>query len=275
MPVGNDIVLDLATYVLDAEQLGHHHASDLLVVGISSHDYVGHGWGHESWEMWDLELRLDQRIGDFLDVLDRKVGAGNWAMIVTADHGGAPLPERNHGGRLQNEKLEVIANNAATATLGEGRWIAKIDYPNIWLTNAMLTQPKGELASAEKRVINALSSIPGIERAGKTADLAGHCEQRTGSDRTLCLAFDPERSGELFFTPARGWLHEGQDDPEASGHGSVQDYDQQVPFIELAPGRARHAPQTAPASDEQDMLGVAAKIAAWLGIPAPTSLPRG
>jgi hypothetical protein len=274
MPVGNDLVLDLATHVLDAEELGHHRASDLLVVGLSTHDYVGHGWGHESWEMWDLELRLDQRIGDFLDALDRKVGAGNWAMIVTADHGGAPMPERNQGGRLQNEKLEEIANNAATAVLGEGRWIAKIDYPNIWLTSAMLKQPKDELASATKRVINALSSIPGVERAGKVVDLAGRCEQRTGGDRALCLAFDPERSGELFFTPARFWLHEEAEDPEATGHGSLQDYDQLVPYIELAPGHARHAPQAAPAGDEQDMLGVAARIATWLGVPAPTSLPR-
>jgi hypothetical protein len=224
--------------------------------------------------MWDMELRIDQRLGEFLDALDRKVGAGHWAMVVTADHGGAPLPERNHGGRLQHQKLEEIANNAATATLGEGTWIAEVEYPNVWLTPAALSQPRNELASAEKRIINALKSVPGIDRVGKVADVAGHCETRTGADRALCLAFDPERSGEIYFTPARGWLHEEATDPEASGHGSLWDYDQQVPYIELAPGRSRHAPQTAPTGDEQDMLGVAARLASWLGVAPPTSLER-
>jgi hypothetical protein len=272
-PAGNDLVLELASHAIDAEQLGTHRAPDLLVVALSAHDYVGHGWGQESWEMWDLELRLDARLGQFLDELDRKVGAGKWAMIVTADHGGAPMPGKN-GGRLVNEDLEAAANNAATAVLGEGKWIEKIDYPNIWLTKAMLAQPKDELASAEKRVVNALRSIPGIERAGLVADAAGHCDTRNGVDRALCLALDPERSGEIYFLPAKDWVHEGREDPEATGHGSTWDYDALVPVIELAPGRAPHAAQTTPVAGEVDMFEIAPRLARWLRVPAPTTLPR-
>lgn len=274
MPIGNEVVLELAEHALGAEQLGTHHAPDLLVVGLSAHDYVGHGWGQESWEMWDMELRLDQQLDKFLAALDRQVGAGNWAMIVTADHGAAPLPEKAGTGRLANEKLEAIANNAATAVLGEGHWIAKIDYPNIWLSKAMLAQPKGELASATKRVLDALTSIPGIARVGRVADLAGNCLARKDRDRELCLAFDPERSGELFFVLARGWLHEMGDDPEASGHGSLEDYDQEVPVIALAPGHRPREPQAEPESSQVDMLQIAPTLAGWLHVPTPGSLPR-
>jgi hypothetical protein len=274
MPAGNDLVIDLATHALEAEQLGTHHATDLLIVGISAHDYVGHGWGQESWEMWDLELRLDTKLGAFMDELDRRVGAGKWAMLITADHGATPLPEKSGGGRLVNEDLEVVANNAATAVLGDGKWIEKIDYPNIWVTKAMLAQPKVEIASAEKRIVNALRSIPGVERAGLVAEAAGGCDRRTGVDKRLCLALDPERSGEIYFLPAKGWLHEEREDPEATGHGSQHDYDALVPFIQLAPGHAPHTPQTAPADGEVDMLQASPLIARWLGVPAPTSLPR-
>src|SRR3569623_1192553 len=100
MPLGNDLEFDLAEATIDGEQLGADRTPDLLVISLSAHDYVGHGWGHESEEQWDMELRLDRRSAAFLDTLDQKVGAGRWAMIVTSDHGASPLPETVHGGRL-------------------------------------------------------------------------------------------------------------------------------------------------------------------------------
>ncbi len=137
MPLGNQVVLELATHALDAEQLGTRVAApDLLVVGLSSHDYVGHGWGQESWEMWDLELRLDEQLGTFIDALDRRVGAGKWAMIVTADHGASPLPETLGGGRLEPKQIQAAANAAASAVLGEGQWIDFADYPTIYFSKA-------------------------------------------------------------------------------------------------------------------------------------------
>jgi hypothetical protein len=274
MPLGNELVLDLATHAIEAEQLGRRKATDLLVIGLSAHDYVGHGWGHESWEQWDLELRLDARLGQLLDDLDRLVGANQWSMIVTADHGGSPLPERLGGGRLTHSQIRNAANNAASAVLGEGTWIADSDYPNIFFTQAMLSQPASELASASKRVQDALRSFPGIERVGRVADFAGHCETRTGEARALCQSFDTERSGDLFYMLAKGWILQEDEEHAATAHGSLHDYDMLVPVIELAPGRARHAPANAPSSGEVDMLSIAPLLASWLGVAPPATLQR-
>ena len=274
MPLGNDLVLDLATHAIDAEQLGTHGAPDLLVVGLSAHDYVGHGYGQESQEMWDMELKLDDRLGQFLADLDRLVGAGRWVMIVTADHGASPLPETLRGGRMTPHQIEVAANNAASAVLGEGRWIDSAHYPSIFLSDAMKKQPAGELASATKHVMDALRSFPGIERVGRTSDFEGNCDKRTGDARALCLTFDPERSGELFYLPARGWILQDEDEPAATAHGSLHDYDRLVPLIELAPHHARHAPAAAPSGEQIDMLDIAPTLAKWLGVPAPATLPK-
>ncbi|MGE5183280.1 MAG: alkaline phosphatase family protein [Acidobacteriota bacterium] len=273
MPLGNDLVLDLATHAIEAEHLGTHGAPDLLVVGLSAHDYVGHGWGQESQEMWDMELRLDERLARFTDDLDRLIGAGRWTMILTADHGASPLPEKVHGGRMTPKQIEIAANNAASAVLGEGHWIDAAHYPSIVLSKAMLAQPKGELASATKRAMDALRSFPGIERVGRTADYEGHCDARTGDARALCLTFDPERSGELFYLPASGWILQDEDEPAATGHGSLHDYDRLVPLVILAPHHARHAPASAPTGDPIDMLQIAPMLARWLGVPAPATLP--
>ena len=264
-PLGNELVLETAVAAVRGEALGTDATPDLLVVSLSAHDFVGHGWGHESWEMWDTELRLDHQLAVFFDELDRSVGAGKWAMIVTSDHGASPMPETLGGGRMTHKQIRVAANHAASAVLGPGEWIDDAHYPNVYFSKTMLAQPKDELESATKRVINALRAFPGIERVGRVADFAGHCETRTGDDLTLCMTFDPERSGDLFYLPAKGWIMQDEDEPAATAHGSMHDYDQLVPLVIMQPDRKPHGPQTAPGS-VIEMVRVAAMLSRWLGV---------
>ncbi len=273
MPVGNDLVFETALAAITGEHLGADRTPDLLVISLSAHDHIGHGWGHESWEQWDAELRLDQQLGAFLDELDHRLGAGAWAMIATSDHGASPMPERSGGGRMTFGQLQRAANHAASAVLGPGTWIDNAHYPNVYLSKAMLAQPKAELASATQRVIYALRAFPGIERVGRVVDYAGHCDQRTGAAFVLCETFDPERSGDLFYLPAPGWILVDDDVPGATSYGSWHDYDQRVPLILVPPDRGpRHVPQTVPGSDIE-MVRVATLLSRWLGVKAPASLP--
>lgn len=266
MPAGDELVLDTAVAAIRGEQLGSDRSPDLLVISLSAHDVIGHAWGHESWEMWDEELRLDQQLGRFLDELDRTVGAGAWSMIVTSDHGGSPLPERVGGGRIANEQVREAANNAAVAVLGPGQWIDYASYPNVYFSKAMLAKPQRELTSATQRVINALRSFPGIEEVGRVADVAGPCDKHSGKQLALCLTFDPERSGDLFFLPKPGWITHTADSPLATSHGSLHDYDQLVPVIVLPPGRKRHPAQARPGA-VIDMTRVAGMVRDQLAIP--------
>ncbi|HEY0252330.1 MAG TPA: alkaline phosphatase family protein [Kofleriaceae bacterium] len=271
-PTGNEIVFDAARAAIAGEQLGTDKTSDVLILSLSAHDYIGHGWGHESWEQWDAELRLDQQLGAFLGDLDKTVGAGQWAMIVTSDHGASPMPERMNGGRITFLQIQKAANHAASAVLGPGQWIDNAHYPNIYFSKAMLAQPKGELASATQRVLYAIKAFPGIERVGKVSDYAGNCDKRTGVEATLCISFDPERSGDLFYMPARGWIMQDDDEPTATAHGSWQDYDQRVPLILVPPDRTAHGPATGPKS-EIEMTRIAQLLSTWLGVKDPRSLP--
>lgn len=273
-PIGNDIVLDTATAAIDREQLGADAAADLLVVSLSAHDYIGHGWGQESWESWDAVLRLDRRLDKFLADLDAKVGAGRWAMVVTSDHGASPKPETLHGGRISVDEIKDAANRAAIAELGPGEWIAEAAYPTLYLTKAALAQPPKTLTIALTKIVYALRSFPGIQRAEKSAELWGRCETRTGDALALCLTLDPERSGEIIYTPAAGWVIQDADDPVATGHGSLWPYDRQVPVIELAPGRTSHAAARRPDDANLAMTRVATIVARWLGVTPPPELPR-
>ncbi|MGN6108828.1 MAG: alkaline phosphatase family protein, partial [Kofleriaceae bacterium] len=168
-PLGNQLVLDLALAAIDGERLGRDDAPDLLVLSLSSHDYIGHGWGQESWEMWDTTLRLDRQLAGFLRALDDKIGPGAWAMVVTSDHGAAPMPERMGGGRIAFESLAEAANRAASLELGPGQWIAAAKYPSVYLTAAARAKPTRELQRALAKVIHALRAFPGIARVERTA----------------------------------------------------------------------------------------------------------
>jgi predicted AlkP superfamily pyrophosphatase or phosphodiesterase len=274
VPAGNQIVFDTALAAIDGERLGQDDTPDLLVLSFSAHDYVGHGWGHESWEAWDMMLRLDQQLGRFLEALDAKVGADRWAMLVTSDHGAGPMPERLGGGRIFYESIRDSANRAAATALGPGEWISDVKYPSVYLSAAARARSPRDQQRAVVKILYALRSFPGLARVERTADLAGHCETRTGEARLLCLALDPTDSGEVFYMPARGWeLHE-RGDVVATAHGSIYDYDREVPLLLAPPGRKPHAPLAAASGAKIPMTQVNAIVSKWLGVAAPQTLPR-
>ncbi|MDQ3335519.1 MAG: alkaline phosphatase family protein [Myxococcota bacterium] len=271
MPLGNEIVFETALAAIDHEQLGADASPDLLVLSLSAHDYVAHGWGHESWEAWDMTLRLDEQLGSFLEALDTKLG-DTWAMIATSDHGGARLPERTGGGRIAYEDIEDAANRAAALELGAGKWIVSAKYPSVVLAPAALAHKKRD--QAVNKIILAIKAFPGIELAARTVDYAGNCDKRTGDAFAICLALDIERSGEIFYLPKRNWILEERDERLATAHGSLHDYDRDVPVIMLAPGRVSHAAQTAPSNATIQMVRIATVIARWLGVTPPSTLAR-
>jgi arylsulfatase A-like enzyme len=244
-------------------------------VSLSAHDYVGHGWGHESQEMWDMTLRLDAALAQFLAALDAKAGAGNWAMIVTSDHGASPSPARAHppGGVVTFADVKDAAQRTAVAELGAGDWVADAKYPTIYFTKAFLAQPDKERAIATRKVMLALRSIPGIGRVEKAADFEGDCAHRTDADaRAICYTLDPERSGDLVWLPAANWVVAEAGDPTTTAHGSLHDYDRRVPLIVLAPGRRAHAPLAHPDATLVPMTTISAMLAHWLGVTPPQEL---
>jgi hypothetical protein len=271
-PIGNELVLDLATAAIEHERLGADDRPDLLVISLSAHDFIGHGWGHESWESWDAMLRLDRRLDGLLAELDARVGAGRWAMIATSDHGASPMPETLHGGRISYAQIKDAANRAAIAELGPGEWIASARYPTVYLSRAALAQKPKDLAIAMTKIVYALRSFPGLARVEKSSEFWGHCEARTGEASALCMTLDPERSGEIIYIPARGWVLEDSDEGIATGHGSLQPYDREVPVIMLPPGRTTHAALAGPDPTVIDMARIATVLAGWLGVPPPSAL---
>jgi len=268
-PLGNQVVVEAALAAVEGERMGADDMADLLIVSFSAHDYIGHAFGQESWEAWDAWIKLDRQIGDLLRGLDEKVGPGKWAAVLTSDHGVAELPERRlargePGMRLAYEDVARVADEAADAVVGQGDWIVAARYPNIILSEAGKKLPEARRAQVVDAIVGAVRAMKGIQRADRAADFMGNCDQRHGDDRVICMALHPARSGEVFYAPAPGTVLHEAEEVDATMHGSLFAYDQDVPLILMAPGVAPGR-----AGDPVSMLRVAPTLANLLRITPP------
>ena len=91
----------MAEAAVDEMKLGTEDRTDFLGVSFSSLDSVGHTYGPRSHEIQDMLVRLDITLGKLLDYLDKKVGADNYVVALSADHGVADLPEQIPAGGRQ------------------------------------------------------------------------------------------------------------------------------------------------------------------------------
>ena len=85
-------MLALAAGLIQEMKLGQGASPDLLSIGVSATDYVGHTYGPGGQEMCLQLLSLDRDLGDFFGLLDRS--GLDYAVALTADHGGEDIPER-------------------------------------------------------------------------------------------------------------------------------------------------------------------------------------
>ena len=141
-------------------------------------------------------------------------------MIVTSDHGASPMPESVHGGRHHPRRGRGRRECRGERGARPGR--SGSTTRTIRTCTSARRSSRSRRTSASRRSSAsriALRSFPSIEKVGAVADAAGHCETRHGDDRALCLTFDRERSGDLYYLPARGYIMDTEDEPAATAHG--------------------------------------------------------
>lgn len=266
-PLGDRLLFGVARAAVDAARANDRPT--LLALSLSAHDYVAHVFGPHSWEAWDELYRLDRALGEFLTFLDRSVGPSGYAVILTADHGSAALPElsetaqdpwcavvqRAGGGedrwqrgcgrrhRIVPRDLLPELEKAANGTLGRGRppeekWIAGLADPYLYLSTKARALPPAD----RTRLIRALTSVlrpAGIVQVIDARQLTAPCSHDgTELADLVCRATRPDSDGDLYLLVERGAFF----DPalavgKGASHGSPYLYDRAVPLLVRAPGR--------------------------------------
>jgi predicted AlkP superfamily pyrophosphatase or phosphodiesterase len=258
-PYADEYVARMAMASVDALNLGRGNNTDFLGVSFSAVDGAGHVFGPRSHEIQDMLVRLDRTIGRLLAHLDATVGAGNYVVGLSADHGVAEIPEQSGTGRVLSRTVTETLQKVLVPAMGPGTHVASSAYTNVYLTEAArarLTSDK----TLRRAAIEALQSIEGIKHAFWGPDLATEEARRSRDQvrRAAALSHHPDRSGDLIIAPAEKWILSSS----VTTHGSHYSYDQRVPVVlfgaSVRPGRYQ---ADATPADLAPSLAAIAKIA--------------
>lgn len=97
---------DLIRAILSREGFGADDVPDLFYTNFKQLDLVGHRFNMLYPEAQATLRYTDAALGKLETFLDRKIGKGSWMMIVTADHGQAPLAEVAQAWPISKGELE-------------------------------------------------------------------------------------------------------------------------------------------------------------------------
>jgi predicted AlkP superfamily pyrophosphatase or phosphodiesterase len=265
-PWGNEMIEEFAERALTAEQLGQHSGTDLLTVSFSSNDAVGHAVGPDAPEVRDISRRTDMLLGKLLDAIDREAGLGNVTLVLTADHGVAPMAPipgqtvyNPTGGRLSTGLLTNAVQDALTAKFGEGDWMEANTGTMLVLRRETANKCKAEWAQVQEVAAEAARKFPHIARVYTDAEFQkapGGGEDEI--EKAMRRSYYHGRSPDLMILPDEYYNF----DSSSAVHGTPYEYDTHVPIIFFGAGvrHGRYAQAVAPndiAPTLSDIIGVA------------------
>ena len=232
-PEADGAVLATAAALRQTRKMGEGDTTDLLIVGLSATDYVGHTYGTEGSEMCLQMAGLD-RIVDAACI--------DYAVALTADHGGHDLPERNRQNawpaaeRVDRGLDADQLGKAVAEKLGLPQPLLYSDGPfgDMYLSKA-LTPAQRKAASAE--LLARWRAHPQVEAVVTGEELAKYPISKRSPDvwsmmDKLRASYNPQRSGDFIVVlkprvtpiPESGLGY-------VATHGSVWDYDRRVPML--------------------------------------------
>lgn len=268
-PFKSEVLMDFARAVVENENLGGRGATDILCLSFSANDSVGHNYGPDSHEVMDMTLRTDRMLSDFFRFLDQRVGLKNCTIVLTADHGIPPIPERvktRHpgasAGRVDNARLLKTCEAALDRAFGpqpDGRRWLVVDESSLLFLRDVLKDKGVAPAAAQQVVRDALLTLEFVEAAYTRADLEqGRAAGEYGP--AMLLSFNAARSGDIYYQMSPFWV----DRKQGTNHGTPYTYDVHVPLVwfgqGVTPGKY---------SQRVGVDDVATTLANILGLPAP------
>ena len=266
--------LDLAARLVSDMKLGKGPAPDMLSISLSATDYIGHAYGTEGEEMCVQMHELDQSLGAFFARLD-KMGI-DYAVVLTADHGGLDLPERLDE---QAAPDAARASKALTAPALSDEIARRLGLPPQKLVYAesafgdyyvSRTLPADMRAKVINTLVGLLKASPQVEMVWTKDEIAASPMPHGGPQEWTLLqraraSFDAERSGDVFSVLKRTVVPIPEARPGYTAtHGSPWDYDRRVPLLFWRKGLAGfEQPQPV------ETVDIAPTLAALIGLKVP------
>lgn len=108
---------DVLLAMWEREGYGADEVPDLFFTNYKMTDIVGHQYSMDSPEMGDVLEAQDAALGELVEYLDENVG--DYALVVSSDHGHTPNPERSEAWPISQDELEKDMNEAFGVSDGQ------------------------------------------------------------------------------------------------------------------------------------------------------------
>jgi predicted AlkP superfamily pyrophosphatase or phosphodiesterase len=259
-PLAHTMLLDFAQHVIVTENLGARaNSPDVLFVGISSTDYLGHYYGPDSLEVADSMARLDRALADFLDALERRFG-DQVLVALTADHGVQSNPEivklrdpKADVGRIDirtpDPRAQKISDLPATRIeieqLLARRLGVKFDAdaplshalvyffeePGLWLNWPRVEALHLEPERTRRALRDVMRSLKhhGLDDAWTNTDLLAPNPHASRAEQLMRESFRSDRSGDVLMALRPGWIWGWGSN--STTHGQPVENDLHVPLL--------------------------------------------
>ncbi|GAA0727990.1 alkaline phosphatase family protein [Sphingomonas japonica] len=273
-PEKDAATLALAAAFVQDLQLGQRSTTDLLAVSLSATDHVGHSYGTNGAEMCLQLTSLDRDLGNFFDVLDAT--GIDYAVVLTADHGGHDLPERNRQlGIADAQRVDPALAPSAVGKIVAGK-LGLAENPlfggtggDIWIDPKLTSDQRAEITAATVAHYRAQPQVAAILTRAEieaTPRPTASPELWTVAERARAT-YVPDRSGDLMLAlkPHVTPIPHGSRGSVAT-HGSFWDYDRRVPILFWREGLVGFE-QPVPVQ----VADILPSLAGWAGITVPSN----
>jgi hypothetical protein len=236
-PFGNELMESFIERAIAAEQLGQHEAPDVLAVSFSSNDYVGHDLGPDSDEMHEITVYADKLLDKFFAYVDRSVGLDNVIVVLTADHGVAPVPEVNierkmPGGRISVQYVKEKVQAGLARKYGAGKWIVGNADLALYLNIDLMAEKNLDRAEVNKTAEQICLAIPHVFRVYTREEIQSGRVLGDSVDRRVLNSYYARRSPDIEMLLEPYWMSA----ETGTTHGTTFGYDTHVPVIFMGPG---------------------------------------
>jgi hypothetical protein len=266
-PWANELLEEFAEQAIQHEELGHHNGTDILTVSFSANDHLGHAVGPDDPSVEELAVRTDQTIGKLIAAAEKQVGGPqNVLVVMSADHGVAPVPEINvarkmPGGRVDKAAYTRAVQDALDTKFGKARWIVGSWENGFYFDQNLIRERKLNPSDVEDEAAHAIEDLPYVERTYTRTQLMDRQAMAFLADDYVARSFFPARGPDLFVVFKPYWLF----GKEGTSHGSPWDYDTHVPLLFFGAGI-----QPGTYTERVGISDVAPTLAALLHVETPS-----
>lgn len=272
-PYGNEMVFETAKLAVEYEDLGQDLHPDILSISFSTTDKIGHAYGPHSRESQDGVVRADRQLSNFLTYLAGTVPGGldSVLIVLTADHGGAPLPEwmqtkKIPAKRVHTDLIIKKAEEAMAEVWPDKQTTGVVLFHDPYITFRMPVMKKRGMDAnvAAEAITKKITEVDGIAEAFSREQILTGNLPRTREAQSVTNGFNPQRSGYVvvmndpYTFNSRG--------KTGTTHGTSYNYDTHVPLFFVGKNV-----KAGVYTDRADVRDIAPTLSFLLGISAPAS----